>query len=190
MLCVFQLDVELGNNLLKCCGLRGGLLNLNAKEGHFYRRPFKNNDDQLICADVQFLSLFAAPGAKKFKCNAMPGQLHSHPIPSRESVEVATLRWACKLRVIRYHASETIYQSVDNVRSSWPNGLAIAITTLMTSRFELYLQRSQLEAKNNHSAVRAFLEELGDHAFSRFRNALFTLRYWNQPSLEEGIPFI
>lgn len=153
---------------------------MDVNKGHFYRRHEHLHQSSFICADDEFFS-DTSPDKMKFMCVTLLGQPHDHPILPQETVEIATFRWALRLRVLRCH-SETISQSIAKVMSSWPRGL-----TLKASDFHRVLLKHKLLAKDAGNI--AFLEEFGEQTLDRFRHALYTLPFWNQSvSVEkEGI---
>lgn len=168
----------LSDSVLKLPGLHGDPLCFYVNEGHFYYDDFKQ------CADTEFLEL--CDESRKICCQAEPGRLHDHPVPTLESVDIAVVRWACRLRVLQYFSEETILQSIDLITSSWPHKLPLSVYTIKLM-FNEALQQYQHMAKENDPFVQVFLSNYGDEELKRFQKAITQPRpYWTGRDVSQG----
>ena len=170
--------VASGCNFLTFPGARGATLYFEYNEGHFYR--------DMKCADSQFFSLREPPekagSPKKAQdCGAKPGMLHDHEVPPRKLVELATLRWACILRVLLHHDQESLSQSIDATISSWPHKPPIELPQIHT-KFHAILGRFKGELKNGKDYARNISNRHGNEHFLRFSQIIFQPQpYWTSP---------
>lgn len=135
------------------------------------------------CADSQFF-LSLEPDmrpTRSLECQAGPGDFHNHEVPRRESVEYATIRWGCRLRVIQHHSEETSMQSVKVVLSSWPHKLPVSVRSIQ-DRLSDTLQRYRRRAETNDYRVEIFLSQHGQDRFDIFRRFVLQYHpYWSAP---------
>ena len=167
-----------GCNFLMFPGVRGAILYFEYNEGHFYR--------DMKCADSQFFSLREpaekADSRKKAQyCRAKPGMYHDHEVPPRKLVELATLRWACILRVLLHQDQESLSQSIDATISSWPHKPPIAVPKIH-SKFAGILSRFHREFKDGNHHVHQFSIRHGTEQLLRFCQLILQHQpYWTPP---------
>lgn len=157
--------------MLKFPGLNGRLY-FHLEDGHFY-------DLENKCADFQFLK-----NSKEMvsKCHAMLGDSHAHQVPSRATVEISTIGWACKLRAINNdNIDVTEAQIISDIVSTWPHKLPIPMLEFITM-FSQTVQNYQRMAKDNNKCIQMLHTLNGEEVISRFREAILQPRsYWTDP---------
>lgn len=127
---------------------------------------------------------------KKIDCQAKPGSLHNHPVPTFESVEMAAIRWACRLRVLKCFSKETVSQSIDFVVSAWPRKLSWTVGNITLMLIESLLMYQHM-AKENHSFAQFFIDKYGSAEFDCFQQVISQPQpYWPVLATPQGSLFI
>ena len=109
-----------------------------------------------------------------YQCEAKPGKVHNHELVSQEMLEFAVIRSECLLRILSHCPNETIIQSIEFVRSTWPHPISFT-TSLLKSKFSQFFIHYQSRAKKDEGFVRAFLDRF-DEEVAHFRQVVLTFR--------------